>query len=229
MGQCPQGQCPRRPSSSAVLTAPIRRPRRAARIALIARSGTLARGHSGRRAAGHPLAAPYLLPPRVPEPAITASTFPLGLPAIRLMRRCVALAALFLAFGCGPTMTTRSAAGPPSTTMRAPTTTMAPATTRATHTTLTTTARSAPPQSSTTGASGISPACEKAWAQAQRTSDFQDTAKTYQATFTSCTTITEWIAGNMAHGDRLADSDMAIANFCAQLRIHSTLCTAAAA
>jgi hypothetical protein len=60
-------------------------------------------------------------------------------------------------------------------------------------------------------------------------SEFQDTAKDYRSTFTACTTIAEWSAGNMAHGNRLANTEAAIANFCAQLDIHSPLCDAAGA
>lgn len=73
-------------------------------------------------------------------------------------------------------------------------------------------------------ASGISSACENAWVQAEKVSTFQDTPNDYRATFTACTTVAEWIAGNSAHGYRLSNDAQSIARFCGQLSIRSRLC-----
>lgn len=72
--------------------------------------------------------------------------------------------------------------------------------------------------------SGISSACDNAWAQAEKVSTFQDTPNDYRSTFTACTTVAEWIAGNSAHGYRLSNDAQSIARFCGQLAIRSRLC-----
>lgn len=79
-------------------------------------------------------------------------------------------------------------------------------------------------QTTTSAASGISPACEKAWIAAEKVSAFQDTPNDYRSTFTACTTVAEWIAGNSAHGYRLSNDAQSIARFCGQLSIRSRLC-----
>ena len=72
--------------------------------------------------------------------------------------------------------------------------------------------------------SGISSACESAWIRAEKVSTFQDTPNDYRATFTACTTVAEWTAGNSAHGYRLSNDAQSIARFCGQLSIRSRLC-----